>query len=74
MMQKIFIVSPIEARENTQQHMRELFRHAEVIFQTDEYTFDVVAVEECNGIRTDISELRTEALSELFHLLYTRMF
>jgi hypothetical protein len=73
-MQKIFIVSPVGARENTQLHMQELFKHAEVIFQTDEYTFDVVAVEECSGNRTDVPELRTEALSELFHFLYTGMF
>jgi hypothetical protein len=73
-MQKIFIVSPIEARNNTKDHMQKLFRHAEVIFQTDEYTFDVVAVEECSGKRTEIPELRTEALSELFHFLYTGIY
>jgi hypothetical protein len=73
-MQKIFIVSPVGARENTQLHMKALFKHAEVIFQTDEYTFDVVAVEEANGVRKEIPELRTEALSELFHFLYTGMF
>ena len=70
-MQKIFIVSPVEARYKTQQAIRQTFSHSTVIFQTDECTFDVTAVEEDEqGNRKELPELRIDVLSELFPILY----